>query len=149
MSGIIKNSLIILICFWMIYFVFYFIDVKLHTVFLTPIVFIIFVLSLMYLSKNITLEERKFKKSNHLSNMAYLYYSIIIFLILSFLFIFIFDSIFKATGLVFNIYYNEGATDTFLNFLSTFYYYIKILFPILLVVISLIRRYFYRKKIKK
>ena len=149
MRGIIKNSLVILICFWMIYFVFYFIDVKLHTVFITPIVFIIFVLSLLYISKNITLEERKFKKKNHLSNTSYLYYSVIIFLIISFLFIFIFDSICKRYGLVFNIYYNEGATNTFLYFLSTFYYYIKILFPILLVVICLIRRYFYRKKIKK
>ena len=149
MSGIIKNSLLILIPFWIIYIVFYCIDIKYHTIFIMPLLLIIFIYSLLYLSKIIVEEEHKFKKKYHLSTYAYLYYSIIIFLIFSFIFIFIFDSICKNNNYIFNIYINEGATDKFLYFLSSFYYYIKILFPILLVIITLIRRKKFRNKNKK
>lgn len=149
MKGIIKNSLLILIPFWLIYFVFYFIDVKYHTYFIMPIVLIIFIIGLKYIITLIIHEEHRFKKKYHLSTYAYLYYAVIIFLIISFLFMFIFDYICKRTGLVFNIYINEGATDKFLYFMSNFYYYIKILFPIIIVIGSLIGRKKYRLKMKK
>ena len=149
MLNIIKNSLFILIPFWLIYFIFYFVDVKLSTYVLFPILLIIFILSIQELSKYITFNENKFKKKNKLSTYSYLYYSIVIFFIISFALMFIFDSICKNTGLIFNIYYNEGATNGYLNFLSTFYYYIKILFPILLVVYTLIFRNKYRGALKE
>ncbi len=149
MKGIIKNSLLILIPFWLIYFIFYYIDVKYSTYFLFPIVLIIFIYSLLELSKYITINENKFKKKNKLSTYSYLYYSVVIFLIIGFSLIFIFDSICKRSGLFFNIYYNEGATNGYLNFLSTFYYYIKILFPIFLVICTLIYRNKYRECLKE
>ena len=149
MKGIIKNSLLILICFWFIYFVFYFIDVKYHTYFIAPIVLIIFILGLRYLITLIIHEEHKFKKKYNLSTYAYLYYSIIVFLILSFLFMFVFDYLCRKNGLIFNIYINEGDTDKFLYFLSNFYYYIKVLFPLIIVVGSLIGRRSFRLKNKK
>lgn len=149
MKGIVKNSLLILIPFWLIYFVFYFIDVKYHTYFIMPIVLIIFILSLKYIINLIIHDEHKFKKKYHLSTYAYLYYSVIIFLIISFTFMFIFDYLCKSNDLIFNIYINEGATDNFLYFLSNFYYYIKVLFPLIIVIGSLIGRRNFRLKIKK
>jgi hypothetical protein len=148
MLNIIKNSLFILIPFWLIYFLFYYLDIKLSTYVIFPFVLLIFVLSIIFLSKYITFNENKFKNKNNLSTYSYLYYSIVIFLIISFSFIFIFDSFCKKTDLVFSIYYNEGATNNYLYFLSCFYYYIKILFPIVLVISTLIYRNKYRESLK-
>lgn len=149
MKGIIKNSLYILIPFWLVYFVFYYLDVKYNTYFLMPIVLIIFVLSLISIIKTIVYEEQSFKKKNHLSTYSYLYYSVIIFLLISIFFIFVFDFICKKNDLMFNIYINEGDTDKYLYFMSSFYYYVRILFPIIIVGGSLVCRRRYRLKKKK
>ena len=148
MKGIIKNSLLILISFWIIYIPCYYIDYKFKTIFIMPILLCIFIIGLIYLTKLIIRSEHKFKKKYQLSTYSYLYYSVIIFLILSFLFIFIFDFICTKNNYIINIYINEGATDKFLYFMSNFYYYIKILFPLLLVICTLVGRKNFRRRLK-
>ncbi len=149
MRGIVKGCLSILIPFWLIYFVFYFIDVTYKTYFIMPIVLIVFILSIISLNKIIIYGEHKFKKKYNLSTYSYLYFSVIIFLIMSFIFMFIFDYFTKKNELIFNFYINEGDTDYYIYFLYNFYYYIKVLFPIVLVITTYFNRKQYRLNRKK
>jgi hypothetical protein len=149
MKGIVKACLSILIPFWLVYFVFYYIDVKYNTYFIMPIVLILFIFSIISLNRMIIHEEQKFKKRNNLSTYAYLYYSVIVFLMISFIFMFIFDYFTKKNGLIFNFYINEGDTDYYIYFLYNFYYYIKVLFPIVLLITTYYNRKQYRLNRKK
>ncbi len=149
MKGIVKACLSILIPFWLVYFVFYYIDVKYNTYFIMPIVLILFIFSIISLNRMIIHEEKKFKKRNNLSTYAYLYYSFIVFLMISFIFMFIFDYFTKKNGLIFNFYINEGDTDYYIYFLYNFYYYIKVLFPIVLLITTYYNRKQYRLNRKK